>query len=89
MSMTQEPDVLRGETLQQQFAQLQEVVRRSAKEGRAIHEVEEDLWTRLLQMGHEALAQFLRLQGDGDMGETVTLPGGELCITAVDPWDRQ
>jgi hypothetical protein len=79
MSMTQEPDVLKGETLQQQFAQLQEVVRRSAKEGRAIHEVEEDLWTRLLQMGHEAMAQFLRLQGDGDMGETVTLPGGELC----------
>jgi hypothetical protein len=34
MSMTQAQDVLKGETLQQQFAQLQEYVRRSAKEGR-------------------------------------------------------
>jgi hypothetical protein len=79
MSMTQEPDILKGETLQQQFAQLQECIRRSAQEGRPIHEVEEQLWSRLLHMGHEALAQFLRLQGNGDMGETVTLPNGEVC----------
>jgi hypothetical protein len=79
MSMTQEADVLKGETLQQQFAQLQECVRCAAKEGRPIHEVEAELWGRLLRMGHEALGQFLRLQGDGDLGETITLPTGEVC----------
>jgi hypothetical protein len=79
MSMPQTPDVLKGETLQQLFAQLQEYVRRSAQEGRPIHEVEEQLWSRLLQLGHEALGQFLRLQGDGDLGETITLPSGEVC----------
>jgi hypothetical protein len=79
MSMTEEQAVLKGETLQQQFAQLQECVRRSAQEGRPMHEVEEELWSRLLQMGHAALGEFLRLQGNGDLGETVTLPGGEVC----------
>lgn len=79
MSMAQEQDVLKGETLQRQFAQLQEGVRRAAREGRPIHEVEADVWSQLLQIGHEALELFLRLQGDGDMGETVTLPSGEVC----------
>ncbi len=79
MSMTQEQGVLKCETLQEQFAQLQESVRLAAKEGRPIHEVEEELWSRLLRMGSVALGEFLRLQGDGDMGETVTLPTGEVC----------
>jgi hypothetical protein len=79
MSMTQEQDVLKSEMLQQQFARLQECVRRAAEEGRPIHEVEDELWSGLLKMGHEALRQFLRLQGNGDMGETVTLPTGEVC----------
>jgi hypothetical protein len=79
MSMTHEPNVLKGETLQRHFDQLQEGVRRAAREGRPIHEVEEDLWSELLQIGHDALELFLRLQGPGDMGETVTLPSGAVC----------
>ena len=79
MSMTHEQDVLKGEKLLQQFAEMQEFVRMSAKNGQAIHEVERGLWQRLRQMGHECLEQFLRLQGNGDMGETVTLPTGEEC----------
>jgi hypothetical protein len=79
MSMTQEPDVLKGEKLQQQLAELQAFVRQAARNGQPVHEVERGLWGRLLQMGHEALGQFLCLQGDGDMGATVTLPTGEEC----------
>lgn len=79
MSMAHEHDLLKSEKLQQQFAQLQECVRQAAAEGRAIHEVERDLWRQVRQIGHEALAQFLRLQGTGDMGETVVLPTGEEC----------
>jgi len=51
-------------------------VQRSAEEGKAIHEVEEGIWRRMLQMGHEALGQFLQRQGDGDLGETLTMPDG-------------
>ena len=77
MSMTDERDVLKSETMQQQFTELQEFVRLAAKDGRAVHEVERGLWQRLRQLGHACLEQFLRLQGNGDMGETVTLPTGE------------
>jgi hypothetical protein len=79
MSMTHEPDVLKGETLEQQFQALQQSVRAAAAEGRPLHEVERDLWRRLLRLGHAALDQFLQLQGDGDLGETVTLPSGQTC----------
>lgn len=77
MSMTREQDVLKSETLLQQFVEMQEFVHRTARDGQAIHEVERGLWERLRHMGHECLGQFLRLQGDGDLGETVTLPTGE------------
>ena len=77
MSMTDEKDVLKSERLEQQFEQLQDLVRLAAKDGQPIHEVERGLWRQLLQMGHELLEQFLRLQGNGDRGETVTLPTGE------------
>lgn len=78
MSMTHAHDVL-NETLEQQVAALQAVVRQAAQEAWAIDTLERDLWHRLLQLGHEALAQFLRHVGDGDMGETVTLPSGAEC----------
>jgi len=45
----------------------------------AIHAVEEGIWQRMLQMGHEALGQFLEFlerQGDGNSGETLTMPDG-------------
>ena len=77
MSMTHEKDVLKSENLEDQFQELQDFVRLAAQEGRPIHEVEEGLWQRLLRMGHQALTQFLHLQGDGDMGETLTLPTGQ------------
>jgi hypothetical protein len=51
-------------------------VQRSAEEGKPIHEVEEGIWQRVLQVGREALGQFLQSQGTGDFGETLTLPDG-------------
>jgi hypothetical protein len=77
MSMTHEQDPFKCEKLQQKLNQLQELVRTSANKGRAIHELERDVWQHVLQMGREALGLFLQLQGDGDMGETVTLRNGQ------------
>jgi len=51
-------------------------VRQAAQEGKAIHEVEEGIWRRMLQLGHEAVGQFLEYQGNGDLGETLTMPDG-------------
>jgi hypothetical protein len=77
MSLTHETAVLKSEKLQQQFVELQQFVRTAAQQGQPMHEVERGLWQRVRQLGHECLAQFLHLQGDGDLGDTVTLPNGE------------
>jgi hypothetical protein len=51
-------------------------VQRSAEAGKPVHEVEEGIWHRVLQVGHEALGQFLQRQGTGDLGQTLTMPDG-------------
>ena len=79
MSMTHATDVLKCETLGQKLAELEEFLSASFHESRPIHEVERGIWKRLLQIGQRSLAQFLALNGTGDLGETVTLPDGEEC----------
>jgi hypothetical protein len=44
------------------------------------HEVERKLFARVLALGREAFCLFLRLQGQGDLGEELALPDGRvLC----------
>src|SRR5262245_38969006 len=43
----------------------------------SFHDFEQQLWARLLDVGHAAVADFLRLQGTGDLGAELTLPNGE------------
>ncbi len=47
-----------------------------AKQGAAIHTVEQNIFSKLLSMGHQALGQFIALQGDGDMGDQIELSSG-------------
>jgi hypothetical protein len=77
MSMTHEQNCCKSEKLLQQLDELQNLVQTSAREGRAIHELERDVWKQMLRMGNEAMGLFLHMQGDGDMGETVSLPDGK------------
>jgi hypothetical protein len=79
MSMTHATDILKCENLGQKLAELEEFLNASFHESRPIHEVERGIWKHLLQIGQRSLAQFLALNGTGDMGETVTLPDGEEC----------
>ena len=60
MSMTQEQDVLKTENLESVFTDLQSCVWTAAREGWALHEVEGELWRRLLRMGRAARAKCLR-----------------------------
>jgi hypothetical protein len=69
-------------------ADLFDFVQRSAEKGEAIHEVEGGIWRRMLQMGHEALGQFLERQGDGDLGETLTMPDGHEAKRLEQPHRR-
>jgi hypothetical protein len=79
MSMTHEANALKSEPLQQELVELSCFLDASLKDGTALHNVEQGLWTRLLRLGHHCLQLFLAAQGTGDQGETVTLPTGQAC----------
>jgi hypothetical protein len=76
MSMTDQPKVLKTETLQQRLNELVGFLQTSFQEGTAVHQIERGLWKGLLQLGHDLLQQLFTLAGDGDMGATITLPTG-------------
>jgi hypothetical protein len=77
MSMTHEKDVLKAENLESVLADLQNCVRTAAEKGWAMHEIERELWRRLLQLGRAAVSQVLTLVGTGDVGETLALSNGQ------------
>ena len=64
--------------LHQLTEELAEYVEQAAKEGQAIHEVEQGLLSRVMAMGRRALGCFLEAQGTGDLGESVTLLDGQV-----------
>ena len=57
---------------------LSRYVHEAACEGRAIHAVERGIWTRVLELGRQALGRFIADQGDGDLGETFAMPDGQV-----------
>ena len=68
MIMAQERAMLKS---QQQLAALWELTERSHAEGRRIDELERELFTQLLTLGHTLLGAFVAAAGDGDEGKTV------------------
>ena len=56
--------------------QLLGFVRHAADQGRPAHDVERAIWDRVLKLGREAFALFLRLHGTGDAGDQLTPPDG-------------
>ena len=55
---------------------LKTYVERAAQEGTAAHEVEAAIWSRVLQLGKQALELLFALVGPGDVGDSVVLPDG-------------
>lgn len=64
------------EPMDETLNDLKSYVERAAEQGFAAHEVETDIWRRVLQLGHQALARLFELVGSGDVGETATLSDG-------------
>jgi hypothetical protein len=75
MILTDEPGVLNPE-LQDSLVALQAFLRQAAHDGTPVHQVEHDIWKRVLALGRQALGCFLALLGEGDHGQTLTLPDG-------------
>lgn len=51
-------------------------VQKAAEDGTPVHDVELGIWNLILVIGREALGHFFDLQGDGDLGPSLTLPDG-------------
>ena len=76
MIMTQEKEFLKA---QKQTARLIALVREAIAEGRRIDEVEKDLFTELLHLGHTLLTGFVQGHGAGNVGATTTDKDGNTC----------
>lgn len=77
MMMTQEAVVGNLTQLIELTEGLQAFVRQAAEEGTAAHEVEREVWQRVLAMGRQAMGQFFHAQGDGDVGNSIEMPDGQ------------
>jgi len=63
---------------QAEFEEMADAVRRAANEGVCIHEVEKDLWSRMLSIGQAMLQGYVDLQERGDFGEKIEYEGQSL-----------
>ena len=70
------------------LASLVAFVHQAAADGMAAHEAERQLFRRVLALGKQAFSLFLRLQGVGDLGESVALPDGSLARRLGQTHDR-
>lgn len=78
-----------AEWLMGQLSELKEYVRASVRDAVAVHEVERGIWGRVLRLGREALGLYFSLQGEGDVGESVTLAEGRKVRRLVGTYARQ
>jgi hypothetical protein len=70
------------------LVELTQFVRQAVSTGTRVDLVEQEIWDRLLLLGHEALAMFFRFSGSGDLGEQVSLPDGSTADRLEKPHTR-
>ena len=63
-------------------------VRQAVADGTNAHVAEKEILQRILAMGRQAMGQFLRMQGEGDVGETIEMPEGETLRRLDEPHRR-
>ncbi|MCT7970427.1 ISKra4 family transposase [Laspinema sp. D1] len=77
-TVQQSPTFVQMDGLKQYLEELEGYIQGATTLGLAVHEVEQGLWSRVLQIGNQALQMFFALTGVGDLGETVTLPNARV-----------
>lgn len=88
MSMAGVSDSGKTSVLIELAEELENFVQQAAAEGRALRDVERGVFDRMLQLGRVTLNQYLALQGNGDLGETVTTDGGQTLHRSAEPVAR-
>jgi hypothetical protein len=77
MMMAHQAEADKAQSLYPCVDALLNFIRQAAEQGRPAHEVERELWTRVLDLGRQALGLFFSLQGSGNLGESLQLPDGQ------------
>jgi hypothetical protein len=67
----------KNESVAELTAKLEQFVRNAAAEGQSLHEVEQKTLGTVLEIGRRYVDLFISLQGDGDLGATVTTEAGQ------------
>lgn len=67
---------------------LRQFIHDAVRQGIPAHEVEQQLFRRLLGLGHTLLGEFFEQQGTGDVGEQVILPDGEVVSRQAELHER-
>jgi hypothetical protein len=62
--------------LQSHLEEIIRFIKLAVDDKQAAHEVEKELWRRVVKLGRDAMQLFFNLHGDGDEGEQVTLADG-------------
>jgi len=88
MNMSHSHDEIKSKSLIGLAEQLEASIRGASQQGKSLYEVEKDTWARTLQIGHAAIEQLLMLQGDGDLGESVTTAEGQRLERSEEPIER-
>lgn len=88
MMIAQEAAFGNLENLSEMVAGLEAFVRQAAEEGTAAHEVELGVWEQVLRMGREVMGQFFRMQGDGNVGDSIEMPDGQVWQRLDEPHRR-
>jgi hypothetical protein len=88
MSMVNSQDGIKGKSLVELAEQLEASIREAAQQGKSLHEVEKDIFGRVLQIGYVAIEQLVALQGDGDLGDGVTTADGRRLERSEEPAER-
>lgn len=78
----------KSDSLAELAQSLESAVRRSACEGRPLHEVERTIFENVLRMGFVAIEEFLRGQGDGDLGPSVQTKDRRMLSRSEEPVER-
>ncbi|GAC1665852.1 MAG: hypothetical protein PVS2B1_24670 [Candidatus Dormibacteraceae bacterium] len=74
MSMPEALTILKTELSQVSASGLIDLLTQALADATPIHQVEQQLWDRLLELGHTCLAAFLDTHGTGDLASISTEP---------------
>ncbi len=75
MILMKEMDILKAK---EKFDDMVAMIEKAVVTGERIDRVEQDLWDRMLQLGHTLLRGFVNAQGTGDLGPTLEHEGRQL-----------